>query len=182
MFQQGDMNLIVAILQKEDGDGSNARHDAITCNSVERAIRGFCCPSKNVLEKLQICTKAHLYERLKFFQDLHDYWYWIGHWEVPNEEETEPVDWGEFVHNTLTIQEKKVSFKILTSCTCCKRHQDLHGINKQNYTHKRRCSCSCRHMARWLKRSLENDEIQLCYGFVTPNDVSCLRSRDYIFW
>lgn len=180
-FQQGEMNLIIAFLQKEN-NGSNARRNAMLCNSVERTIRWFCCPYKKDIEKHEIYTKAYVYERLKCFRDLQDYWYWIGHWEVDNDEDGEPVSWGNFLAKTLTTQEKVISFKILTNCTCCKRHQDLHGINKQNYSHNHRCSCTCRHMARWLKRCLDCDGVEPSYGFVTQKEVSCLRTHNKLSW
>ena len=173
-YQQEEMNLIVALL-KTSCTGSNARETAMACNSVERSVRAFCCPSKSSFEKNEIFTQAHVCERLKCLNDVCNHWSWIGHWEVANDGVTEDISFGEYLYEKLTTEEKLKSFKILTNCTCCKRHQDLHGINKQNYVGCRRCSCKCRHYSRWLRRFLLHDGIEPSQGVLTDQDVSGLR-------
>lgn len=69
----------------------------------------------------------------------------------------------------LCVQDKEYMIKILSTCTCCVRHQrsrpynsnyfgiSLHdasysiGIqNLNNHVYGCKCQCECRHMSRWL--------------------------------
>ena len=170
----------MALLKSKCNGGSNARQRAMTCNSVERSVRAFCSPVMSSLEKSEIFTKVHVNERLNCLNEVSNYWCWIGHWEVVNDGVTEETSFGDYLHEKLTIEEKLKTFKILTNCTCCKRHQDFYGINKQNYAKSPRCSCKCRHYSRWLHRFLVHEGIEPLHGLITKHDVLDLRTCEEI--
>mgnify|MGYP001377450566 CR=1 FL=1 len=175
-YQQEEINMIMALLQSQSGGRRTARSIAMSCNSVERSVRTFCHHSKNLDEKNDIYLKAHVCERLIFLTNLKDHWAWIGHWGNTFDLDDEGVSWGEYLYNSMTNDEMKTTFKLLTKCTCCKRHQDLHGINKKNYNTIHQCNCKCRHYARWIRRCLIYQNIEVPYEGIEAGEISRMRS------
>lgn len=180
-FQNQEFNLIMGMMQEpRAGPATKSRISAMGCIAVERNIRSYCRSRLTDLQKYDIFIKNHIKERLIFMKALHNYWSWVGHWGDDTDQDAGDVSWDDYLYNTMTEEELQITFKTLTNCTCCKRHEDINGINKQNYNRMRKgcsrtCMCSCRHHSRRLRRVLLENDLEVSYGDVCPEEVLSLR-------
>jgi hypothetical protein len=168
------MNMNVALLEKQGCL-------AINCEGIERLIRAYARPRLSDDLKENIIKKRNVMERLHFMKCFHDKWAWVGHWGAGDD--GLEVSWIEYLCFNMTTEEIQTTFKILTKCGCCERHEDLNGINKTNYNYNcKRCSCNCRHYARWMRRVLEFEggKIPNMYDHADTEEVDNLRNWEQV--
>lgn len=170
------MSVTNVFLQKERPGPIPPHVRAMTCDLVEQLVRAYARPQIPTSLKLDIVRKARLVERFQFLESLNIQWATIGYYA---EGEDERVEWVEYIRRNLTLAEVRTTFKIFSSCGCCARHNDLHGINRLNYCQNcRTCKCRCRHHARRMAEILirENRPVPPSDDLAETDEVELLRT------
>lgn len=128
---------------------------AINCDLIRDKIQLYASPQLVAELQTDICVTVLAKKRVRSLDNEFTRWVLMADDRARNLDGPDIVPFSDHLMNTLTTEELNDSFNILTHCKCCRRHQDLTGINRTNYGFKHRlCKCPCRHYSRRIWRTI----------------------------
>jgi hypothetical protein len=132
---------------------------AISCDLIRDKIQLYASPQLVAELQIDLCVTVLVNERVRSLDNEFTRWVLMADDHVRDLDGPDIVPFSDHLVNTLTTEELNDSFKILTHCKCCRRHQDLTGVNRTNYGFKHHlCKCPCRHYSRRIWRTIAATE------------------------